>query len=91
MTTSPTQGSEQSAPVDALEFAYIGIKPCGCVVSACVDTTNNKEQTAKFVAGEVKHGRTIERILVEEARSRLKRCACTITIHSKPRAKKRKA
>ena len=59
-----------------MEYAYIGIKSCGCVVSAAVDMPAYKKETAKFVAAEIKFGHTIERVTVDEARERLSSCKC---------------
>jgi hypothetical protein len=54
--------------------AYVGIRPCGCVVCACVDRPEDKKQTAKTVSTWIQDGLRIERIPVEIARGRLTRC-----------------
>lgn len=52
--------------------AYIGVAPCGCVFSACVDNPEHAKETAKFCRDVIKDGEHIERVTIEEARERLK-------------------
>ena len=55
-------------------ICYIGMKPCGCAVTATVDKPEWKKETAESLAEWVKDGLTIERRTVEEARAILRRC-----------------
>ena len=58
------------------EYAYIGIKKCGCVVAAAVDSPDRPKDVAKDVAGFIRDGLTIERVSVEEVRERFNDCQC---------------
>ena len=61
------------------EYAYIGIKKCGCVVAAVVDNPDHVKDVAKEVASCIREGLTIEHMPLEEARERLGssiRCEC---------------
>jgi hypothetical protein len=51
--------------------AYIGRRPCGCVVAAVVDDGDDPKDVAKFVAELVRKGITVERSTVEDARKLL--------------------
>lgn len=53
---------------------YIGINAKGECRAAAVDTPEHTKDTAKTVAGWIKHGMTVERVTVEEARKRLQAC-----------------
>lgn len=59
--------------------AYIGRKPCGCVVALVVDEPRWKRDTAKTVARYVLDGYAVERLTVAEATAALRRCDCTPT------------
>ena len=48
--------------------AYVGKRPCGCVVAAIVDDGDDPKDVAKFVADLVRRGMTVERSTVEDAR-----------------------
>ena len=61
-----------------IEYVYIGIKKCGCVVTASCDTELDKNCVAKDVQQYVLDGLTVERVPIDEARKRLKRCKCKI-------------
>lgn len=50
---------------------YIAIKPCGCVVAACVDRPVYQKETAKALAKWVRDGLTIERTTLHDAQKRL--------------------
>jgi hypothetical protein len=60
--------------------AYIGIKPCGCVVAIClniVDTKLDRKETGRFVADLIRDGFKVEGVSGEarkEAVGRLSRC-----------------
>lgn len=56
--------------------AYVGIKKCGCVVTASCDTESDKALVAKDLQGYILSGLRIERVPIDEARKRLKRCNC---------------
>lgn len=58
------------------EYCYVGRKPCGCTVAACMDMPKHKKDVAKFLADCVKDGLTIERVTLDDARCTLKRCEC---------------
>lgn len=62
--------SEQQA------FAYIGKKPCGCIVAAVVDLAERKETTAQHVAEMIADGLTVERVTCEYVRQNMRRCTC---------------
>jgi hypothetical protein len=64
------------------EFCYVGIKPCGCVTCATVDSPEHGKDVAKDVSRYIKDGLKVERIPVEEARTRLKRCECKEAPHA---------
>ncbi len=57
-------------------YVYIGIKQCGCVVRASCDTEKDKKCVANDIQQYVLDGLTIERVTLDEARKRLKRCKC---------------
>ncbi len=57
-------------------YAYIGRKPCGCVVAATVDSLEHAEDVAKDLVGWVRRGWAVERLPVTEAGALLKRCKC---------------
>lgn len=59
-----------------LEYAYIGIKQCGCVVRASCYTETDRKQTALDVQQYVLDGLIVERVTIEDARLRLKKCHC---------------
>lgn len=56
------------------EGCYVGVKACGCAVSACVDRPEYAKDTAKTLAEWVREGLTIERKTVGWARSNLFAC-----------------
>lgn len=53
------------------EHAYIGVAPCGCVFSACIDNPKRQREVAQFCKDAIKDGEHIERVTVDEARYRL--------------------
>lgn len=55
-------------------YAYVGIKDCGCIVAAAVDVKAHSKDVAKSVADFIKDGLKVERVTVEEAREKLRRC-----------------
>mgnify|MGYP001566260858 CR=1 FL=1 len=61
------------------EFAYVGIKPCGCMVFAMVDTPGREKDIAKEVARCIRDGLKVERLPVERVRQEFKRCKCSIS------------
>lgn len=58
---------------EEVAFAYIGIKPCGCVVAATIDSPENTG-LADDVKEFIKSGYRLEHVTVEEARNRLHKC-----------------
>lgn len=44
------------------EYVYIGAAPCGCVVSACIDSQGHERDTAKSIAESVRQGLLVSRI-----------------------------
>lgn len=50
-------------------YSYIGRRPCGCVVSARVDTQDR--DTAKSVAEMIRNGETVERVTHDYVREHL--------------------
>lgn len=56
--------------MDKPEFAYIGRKPCGCVVAMMVDDPDrkHKKRTGKEVGSWVADGLNIERVRCVDAR-----------------------
>jgi hypothetical protein len=62
----------REAPKPAPErMAYIGTGPCGCVTFAMVIGVDTAAQEAKELAQVVRTGRVIDRVTVDEARTRL--------------------
>ena len=53
--------------------AYIGKKPCGCVVAM---TTGEKKDMAKDVARYIIAGYDVELTTIKDGKSRLARCFC---------------
>ena len=56
-------------------YAYVGIKPCGCWVAACMDDENVWE-TSRFVADLIASGMHVERHEAEAVRENFRRCRC---------------
>lgn len=56
------------------EYAYIGIKPCGCCVAATVDDPEHKADVASDVQEFIESGFHVERVKIEDARIRLQQC-----------------
>lgn len=56
--------------MDKPEFAYIGRKPCGCVVAMMVDDPDrkHKKRTGKEVGSWIADGLNIERVSCVDAR-----------------------
>ena len=50
-------------------MAYIGRKPCGCVVAFTVDSAGHRRQVARETAQWIRDGLTIERHAVEAVRA----------------------
>lgn len=46
----------------SMGFMYIARRACGKVSASCWDDANAKKDTAKFVAGYIKRGDSVERI-----------------------------
>lgn len=61
-----------SDPKDAM--CYVGFADCGCAVAATVDIPKHAKENAKFVAGLIRDGLTVERRTVEWCRENLLRC-----------------
>lgn len=57
-------------------MAYIGQKPCGCVVAAAVDIPECRKETAKDVAEWIRSGLTVERVPSVKVRTLFKTCRC---------------
>lgn len=55
-------------------LCYVGVKPCGCAVAACVDRPEFAKDTAKTIARWIRDGLTVERKPVEWARANLFAC-----------------
>ena len=54
-------------------YCYVGTQPGEPgASSACVDIPDHAKDTAKFVAGIIKKGGTVDRVTVEKAREMLK-------------------
>jgi len=53
-------------------MSYIGRKPCGCVVAAVVDQSDNRKGTADWVHRMIMDGLTVERVPHEYVREHLK-------------------
>lgn len=56
------------------EYAYIGIKTCGCCVAATVDDPDHKDEVANDVQEFIASGFHVERVKIEDARIRLQQC-----------------
>lgn len=56
------------------EYAYIGIKSCGCCVAATVDDPQHMKEVAEDLAEFVESGLHVERVKIEDARLRLEQC-----------------
>ncbi len=56
------------------QMCYVGFTDCGCAVAATVDIPNHAKENAKFVAGLIRDGLTVERRSVEWCREHLLRC-----------------
>ena len=57
-------------------FCYVGIKPCGHMVAAAVDTPEYMKHNAQEVAKWMRAGLTVERRPVEDVRIQLQFCDC---------------
>lgn len=55
-------------------MAYVGKKPCGCIVAFVVDDPKYPKDTAKSVAEFIRSGYAVERVTVEESRKIVSRC-----------------
>ena len=55
---------------------YVAIKPCGCVVAACVINPEHRKDTAKSVASWVRDGLRVDTKPVEWVRENMKACRC---------------
>lgn len=53
---------------------YVGRKPCGCIVSAAVDTPEFPKRVASAVAEMIASGLTIERLETEEFKLQWQEC-----------------
>ena len=56
------------------EYAYIGIKSCGCCIAATVYDPKYMKEVAEDLAEFVESGLHIERVKIEDARIRLQQC-----------------
>lgn len=54
--------------------AYLGRKPCRCVVAVCVDDPATTHLTARETAGFARSGLTVEWVTLAEARTFAYRC-----------------
>ena len=54
--------------------AYIGVKDCGCVVAITVDTPQRPKEVAIDVAEFIENGLHIERLPLDDARTKIKPC-----------------
>ena len=61
------------------EYAYIGIKSCGCCIAATVDDSEHREDVASDLHEYIKAGYHVDRVKIEDARIRLQMCK-----HGKP-------
>lgn len=52
--------------------AYLGVKPCGCAVALACD--DGDRHTANDVAGFIRSGYAVERVPIEDAAARIRRC-----------------
>lgn len=52
-------------------YSYVGRKSCGCLVAAVVDDTDDAKDVAADVAGFIRQGLTIERVLHDVVRTEL--------------------
>ena len=59
---------------------YTGRKKCGCVVFCCVDTDEDRDDIAEWLAEAVKDGLTIEHV-EQEKRPLLQTCKCGETVN----------
>lgn len=67
--------------------AYVARRTCGHPIALMVDLPDDPRGTAKFVAAQIRHGHTVERVTIPEAREiGVVYCYCMY-----PRAPKRKA
>ena len=57
-------------------MAYIGVLPCGCVVTVMVDAPRYRKHVAGWVKEAILDGCSIERMTVEAARGRWTGRAC---------------
>jgi hypothetical protein len=48
--------------------AYVSRRQCGHSIALAVDLPDDARGTAKFVAAEIRAGRTVERVTIPEAR-----------------------
>jgi hypothetical protein len=55
---------------------YLGRQACGCAVAFVVDDPDDPKFTAREIAKWVRRGRTVERVLLDEARSGPFGCKC---------------
>jgi len=69
----------------AATHAYIGRKPCGCVVAACVDDESDRAESARFTARLIRQGMTVERRETTWVRDNLKGCRCAPSQRSLPK------
>ena len=67
-------------PISPIACVYLGVKVCGCAVSAAVDDPDDgepeRDHTAKLVSEWIRRGMHVERTTVGEARQKLRRCHC---------------
>ena len=56
------------------EYAYIGIKSCGCCVAATVDDPKYRDEVAKDISEFIKSGYYVERVKIDDAKIKLSRC-----------------
>lgn len=62
---------------DEFTHVYIGKLKCGCVVSVCLDDAKHARDTNKFIVGQTRSGYALERISIEDYRTKIKiGCKC---------------
>lgn len=57
-------------------YSYVGVRPCGCAVAACVDEPQYRKENAKSLKQWMLDGMTIERWTTARVRTDLKSCHC---------------
>lgn len=63
-------------PVAQKTDCYTGTLPCGCMVAVVMDDPKFKDDTADKIAEFVRSGYRVEPAVLDNIRSRLRRCKC---------------